>query len=143
MPYIRVAANVKDAYTRVSSVYAAAFKTSNPNIGPFHNPDGTTVNESELISFMENKINTDGVPTTPSIKRMFDPRDSTYPIHVSVGENVNMIAFMDTTFTDVYSSGESSIVQSTSDLINYYVYIYAKNDTGYTLIQPSSVEMVV
>ena len=123
--YIRVAANVSDAYTRVSEVYAVAFKTTTAGTGPY---DG---NLPALKTFVETELQ----KNSHAVKAMFDPESSLFKTQVPVGSNVNMIAFID----KVYTHGNEQPSPVTTDNQLYHVYIYAKNESSFELIQPSSV----
>lgn len=123
--YIRVAANVGDAYTRVSNVYAIAFKTTISGTGPY---DG---NLPGLKSFVETELTEE----PHAVKAMFDSETSLFKTQVPVGQNSNMIAFIDKVYTD----GSTALSPVTTDGQLYHVYIYAKNESSFELIQPSSV----
>lgn len=124
--YIRVAANVGDAYTRVSSVHAVAFKTTTQNTGPY---DG---NLPGLKTFVEAEL----LKESHAVKAMFDPSNNLFKTQVPVGQNVNMIAFIDNVYA---ADGSTAISPVTLDDQLYHVYIYAKNQSSFELIQPSSV----
>ena len=121
--YIRVAARVGDAYTRVSNVYAVAFKTDNEDFVPYHD------DLPGLKNFVELNQESDAV------KAMFDPSTTPFKTQVSVGQSVDMIAFID----KVHTFGSVDTYPVTTDGQLYKVYIYAKNESSFELIQPSSV----
>ena len=123
--YIRVAANVGDAYTRVSNVHAVAFKTNTQGTGPY---DG---NFPGLKTFVETEL----AKESHAVKAMFDPSSNLFKTQVPVGQNSNMIAFID----NVYTHGSTAFSPVTRDGQLYHVYIYAKNESSFELIQPSSV----
>jgi hypothetical protein len=123
--YVRVAALVGDAYTRVSSVHAVAFKTSTAGTGPY---DGNLL---ELKTFVETEL----AKTSHAVKAMFDPSNSLFKTQIPVGQTSNMIAFID----NVYTHGSTAFSPVTTDGQLYHVYIYAKNESSFELIQPSSV----
>jgi len=127
--YIRVAALVGDAYTRVSNVHAVAFKTTTPGIGPY---DGN-------LPGLKNFVETELTKGSHAIKAMFDPSNSLFNTQVPVGQHSNMIAFID----NVYTHGNTSLYPVTTDGQLYHVYIYAKNESSFELIQPSSVTVTV
>ena len=124
--YIRVAANVGDAYTRVSSVHAIAFKKNAIGHDPYDNK------LLELKTFVENELTKD----SHAVKAMFYPSSNLFKTQVPVGQNVNMIAFIDNVYA---ADGSTAISPVTLDDQLYHVYIYAKNESSFELIQPSSV----
>ena len=125
MSYIRVAALVGDAYTRVSSVHAVAFKTNTENSGPYDNE------LPALKTFVETELG----KNEHAVKAMFDPSTNLFKTQIPVGQNSNMIAFID----KVYAVNFSDTYPVTTDGQLYHVYIYAKNESSFELIQPSSV----
>jgi len=126
MSYIRVAARVGDEYTRVSSVHAVAFKTSTANSGHYDN------NLPGLKTFVENELAT----TEHAVKMMFDPSTNLFKTQIPVGQNAEMIAFIDKVYA---ADGSNSMSLVAADNQLYHVYIYAKNESSFELIQPSSV----
>lgn len=126
MSYIRVAALVGDAYTRVSSVHAVAFKTNTENSGPY---DGDL---PALKTFVETELD----KTEHAVKAMFDPSTNLFKTQIPVGQNSNMIAFIDKVY--ILENGSATYPVTTDDQL-YHVYIYAKNESSFELIQPSSV----
>lgn len=125
MSYIRVAAQVGDAYTRVSNVHAVAFKKNAIGPGPY---DGDLPG---LKAFVETEL----LKESHAVKAMFDPSNNLFKTQVPVGQNSNMIAFID----NVYTHGSTEVSPVTTDGQLYHVYIYAKNESSFELIQPSSV----
>lgn len=127
MSYIRVAALVGDAYTRVSSVHAVAFKTHTENSGPYDN------DLPGLKTFVETELD----KTEHAVKMMFDPSTNLFKTQIPVGQNAEMIAFIDNVYAAAGTSGMSRVSHGDGQL--YHVYIYAKNESSFELIQPSSV----
>lgn len=128
--YIRVAANVGDAYTRVSSVHAVAFKTTIQNTGPY----------DENLAYLKTFVEAELLKESHAVKEMFDPSNNLFKTQVPVGQNVNMIAFIDNVYA---ADGSTPISPVTTDGQLYHVYIYAKNESSFELIQPSSVTVTV
>lgn len=127
MSYIRVAALVGDAYTRVSSVHAVAFKTNTANSGPY----------DDKLPALKTFVDTELGKTVHAVKAMFDPSTNLFETQIPVGQNSNMIAFIDNVYAADGTSGMSRV--SHTDGQRYHVYIYAKNESSFELIQPSSV----
>lgn len=136
--YIRVAANVSDDYTRVSEVYAVAFKTNTAGTGPY---DGNPpeLNFQSLKTFVETQLLES--PNDNAVKAMFDPSNSLFKTQVPVGQKSNMIAFIDKVYASDGTSGMSPVSHEDDQL--YHVYIYAKNESSFEIIQPSSVTVTV
>jgi hypothetical protein len=123
--YIRVAANISDPYSRAEA-YAVAFKTS-------YYDDKL----DELKTKLEQKLASGNMAP---LAKMFEP--ATLASETNIGESKAMIAFLDTVFADdninispvEYETGGVAVTP-------YHVYIFAKNDSGYGFIQPSSVSV--
>lgn len=130
MSYIRVAVNVSDMYSKITEIYAVAFKTTAADRGPYGN--GTDLNNENLENFInDNKDNQAYV-----IKRMFE-NSTDYPNTVDVAGNRNVIAYLDKVYSDI--EGNISPVETDGQL--YYVYIFARNSSDYVFIKPSEVEI--
>ena len=139
--YIRVAANIKDPFTKVSMIRSVAFKSDDGGTsGPFGSvnwSEMTDIHKASFVSFVEAKE----IASTSNgaYKKMLVP--STGSNETLVNEQTDMIAFHDKVYA--FNKVEISPVENSenSDL-KYYVYIYAKNDTGYEFIQPSGVTVI-
>lgn len=143
--YIRVAAMISDPYTRVSKIHSVAFKSSDGTSGPFGSMGNmTATNKAEFIQFVGAAQKTLGgahIDDGPH-KEMFVPDTNARATTVDVP--TNMIAFHERVYAhqnDTAITELVSPVENTSQ--KYYVYIYARNDTGYEFIQPSDVVLVV
>ena len=136
--YIRVAANIKDPFTKVSMIRSVAFKSDDGGTsGPFGSvnwSEMTDIHKASFVSFVEDKE----IASTSNgaYKKMLVP--STGSNETLVNEQTNMIAFHDKVYT--VSTLEISPVENIGQV--YYVYIYAKNETGYEFIQPSGVTVI-
>ena len=132
--YIRVAANIKDPFTKVSMIRSVAFKSNDGGTsGPFGSvSEMTDIHKASFVSFVEEIAST----SNGAYKKMLVP--STGSNETLVNEQTDMIAFHDYVYT-VDRSGISPVENSE---LKYYVYIYAKNETGYEFIQPSDVTVI-
>lgn len=139
--YIRVAAMISDPYTRVSKIHSVAFKSNDGGTsGPFGSMGNmTATNKTEFIQFVEDAPKTLGahIDDGPH-KEMFVPDTNARATTVDVP--TNMIAFHERVYGLSNHRDNLSIVENNSQ--KYYVYIYARNDTGYEFIQPSDVVVV-
>ena len=134
-PYIRVAANIKDPFTKVSMIRSVAFKSTDGTSGPFGSVLDMTVDQkASFVSFVEAK----DIASTSNgaYKKMLVP--STGSNETLVNEQTDMIAFHD----EVYAFNKVDISPVENIGQDYYVYIYAKNETGYEFIQPSGVTVI-
>ena len=133
-PYIRVAANIKDPFTKVSMIRSVAFKSTDGTSGPFGSVSDMTVDQkASFVSFVEAK---DIASSNGAYKKMLVP--STGSNETLVNEQTDMIAFHDY----VYAVNKVDISPVENIGQDYYVYIYAKNETGYEFIQPSGVWVI-
>ena len=133
-PYIRVAANIKDPFTKVSMIRSVAFKSTDGTSGPFGSVLDMTVDQkASFVSFVEAK---DIASSNGAYKKMLVP--STGSNETLVNEQTDMIAFHD--YVYAVNKVDISPVENTDQ--HYYVYIYAKNETGYEFIQPSGVWVI-
>jgi hypothetical protein len=142
--YIRVAANIKDPFTKVSMIRSVAFKSDDGGTsGPFGSvnwSEMTDIHKASFVSFVEAKEDEMIASTSNgAYKKMLVP--STGSNETLVNEQTNMIAFHDYVYT-VDRSGISPVENSENSDLKYYVYIYAKNETGYEFIQPSGVTVI-
>ena len=129
--YIRVAANIKDPFTKVSMIRSVAFKSDDGGTsGPFGSV--LDMDKESFVNFVEEIAST----SNGAYKKMLVP--STGSNETLVNEQTDMIAFHDYVYT-VDRSGISPVENSE---LKYYVYIYAKNETGYEFIQPSDVTVI-
>jgi hypothetical protein len=129
--YIRVAAKVKDPYTKVSKIHSTAFKSSDGLGGPFGAMGSMTpADKTAFVAFVGTALLNDGAH-----KEMLVP--TTNARETTVNVDTNVIALHD----KVYAADgtHTSPVEDTETGQLYYVYIYAKNETGYEFIQPSDV----
>ena len=133
--YIRVAANIKDPFTKVSMIRSVAFKSDDGGTsGPFGSV--SNMDKASFVSFVEAKEAEIASTSNGAYKKMLVP--STGSNETLVNEQTDMIAFHDYVYT-VDRSGISPVENSE---LKYYVYIYAKNETGYEFIQPSGVTVI-
>ena len=132
--YIRVAANIKDPFTKVSMIRSVAFKSDDGTSGPFGSV--LDMDKESFVSFVEAKEDEIASTSNGAYKKMLVP--STGSNETLVNEQTDMIAFHDYVYT-VDRSGISPVENSE---LKYYVYIYAKNETGYEFIQPSGVTVI-
>ena len=139
--YIRVAANIKDPFTKVSMIRSVAFKSDDGGTsGPFGSVLDMATHKASFVSFVEDKEDEMIASTSNgAYKKMLVP--STGSNETLVNEQTNMIAFHDYVYT-VDRSGISPVENSENSDLKYYVYIYAKNETGYEFIQPSGVTVI-
>jgi hypothetical protein len=130
-PYIRVAAKINDPYTKVSMIRSVAFKSDDGSRGPFGSVND--VNKPAFVAFVTEE---EVAESNGAYKKMLVPTTSSN--ETLVNEPTDMIAFHD----KVYNNDETHTSPVEDDTQKYYVYIYAKNETGYEFIQPSSVTVV-
>lgn len=140
--YIRVAAMISDPYTRVSKIHSVAFKSNDGGTsGPFGSMGNmTATNKADFIQFVKDAPTLGGahIDDGPH-KEMFVP--DTNARATTVNFPTKMIAFHDFVYGLSNHRNNLSLVENTTQ--QYYVYIYARNDTGYEFIQPSDVVLVV
>jgi len=129
--YIRVAANVSDPFTKVTSVYSVAFKSTDGGLSGFYgNVSTMTQSQKDALSAF---VKSDDSAVVK--KRMFVP--VTNRTESDVNAPMEVISYHDKVVsTDplYVSPVESSDVGE-----SYYVYIYIENASEFSVIQPSSV----
>jgi hypothetical protein len=133
--YIRVAAKVKDPYTKVSKIHSTAFKSTDGLGGPFGAMGSMTpADKTAFVAFIDSALLNDGAH-----KEMLVPTTNARETNVNV--DTNMLALHDEVYAaDGLRTSPVEDVTNTGQL--YYVYIYAKNETGYEFIQPSDVVVI-
>lgn len=135
MNYIRVAANVKDQYTKVTEVYSVAFKSTDGGLsGPYGNVD--TIDDTQkaaLRTFVKAKI----ASGSPAVKRMFVPE--TNRTESDIGDAMEVISYHDKVFPYAHDQEGTSPVESLDVSQSYYVYVYIENASEFNVIQPSNV----
>jgi hypothetical protein len=133
--YIRVAASIKDPYTKVSKIHSAAFKSTDGLSGPFGAMGSMTLEEKALfVIFIDSAPLNDGAH-----KEMLVPTTNARETNVNI--DTNMLALHDKVYA-VDGTHTSPVEEVTEIGQLYYVYIYAKNQTGYEFIQPSDVVVI-
>lgn len=135
MNYIRVAAKVRDPYTKVTEVYSVAFKSIDAGLsGPYGNVETIDdTQKAELRTFVKAKIASD----SPAVKRMFVPETSR---NVSdVNDPMEVISYHDRVFPFNHTQDTTAPVESLDASQPYYVYIYTENASEFNVIKPSSV----
>lgn len=132
--YIRVAVNIKDPYTKVSMIRSVAFKSTDGTSGPYGSIGSMTdLQKDNFVSFIDGKS---AYLNQGAYKEMFVPTTNARETLVNV--DTSMLAIHDKVFA--MNGLTVSPVENTGQ--KYYVYIYAKNNTGYEFIQPSNVKVI-